>query len=54
MRARLTVELHKAQDKQKAYYDARRREVSALIKPGAKAWLKLDGIEIDALKLKGT
>lgn len=54
MRARLTVELHKAQDRQKAYYDAHRREVSALLKPGAKAWLKLDGIEIDALKLKGT
>ena len=54
MRARLTVELHNAQDKQKAYYDQRRREVSALLTPGAKAWLKLDGIELDALKLKGT
>ena len=54
MRAQLTLELHTAQDRQKAYYDAHRREVSALLKPGARAWLKLDGVEFDAIKLKGT
>ena len=42
MRARLTVELHKAQDMQKAYYDARRREVSALLKPGLGIYLHSD------------
>ena len=54
MRAQLMLELHAAQDRQKAYYDAQRREVSALLKPGAKAWLKLDGVEFEAIKLKGT
>ena len=54
MRAQLILEMHNAQDRQKAYYDDRRREVSELLKPGAKAWLKLDGIEFEAIKLKGT
>lgn len=54
MRAQLLLELHAAQDRQKLYYDERRRNVSEDLKPGAKAWLKLDGIEFDAIKLKGT
>eukprot|EP01043_Picozoa_sp_COSAG02_P073101 COSAG02_NODE_14068_length_1314_cov_1.204938_1_plen_151_part_10 len=54
MRAQLILEMHNAQDRQKAYYDERRREVSELLKPGAMAWLKLDGIEFEAIKLKGT
>jgi hypothetical protein len=54
MREQLILELHAAQDRQKANYDERRREVSELLKPGAKAWLKLDGIEFEAIKLKGS
>lgn len=54
MREQLILELHAAQDRQKANYDARRREVSELLKPGAKAWLKLDSVEFEAIKLKGS